>query len=80
MVITLIVDSYSNASNGTTMTARRFADILIQHGHTVRIAASTIEDFPEENSFELGIRKTPILYQVSLTQGFIFAKKNKKVL
>lgn len=79
MVITLIVDSYADATNGTTMTSRRFAETLMKHGHTVRIAASTIdESIPEENRFELGIRKTPVLYQVSKTQGFIFAKRNKK--
>lgn len=80
MIITLIVDSYADATNGTTMTTRRFADILIKHGHTVRIAASTVDNIAKENSFELGIRKTPILYQVARSQGFIFAKKNKKVL
>lgn len=80
MVITLIVDSYSNASNGTSMTTRRFAEVLMQHGHTVRVAASTVDNIDDENAFELGIRKTPILYQVSLSQGFIFAKKNKAVL
>lgn len=80
MIITLIVDSYSQASNGTTMTTRRFAEVLMQHGHTVRICASTVDNVEPENAYELGIRKTPILYQVSLSQGFIFAKKNRKVI
>lgn len=80
MIITLIVDSYSQASNGTTMTTRRFAEVLMQHGHTVRICASTVDNVEKENAYELGIRKTPILYQVSLSQGFIFAKKNRKMI
>lgn len=81
MIITLIVDSYADATNGTTMTTRRFAEILMQHGHTVKIAASTVDDSIEkQNAYELGIRKTPVLYQVSKSQGFIFAKKNKRVI
>lgn len=80
MVITLIVDSYAQASNGTTMTTRRFAEVLMQHGHTVRIAASTVDNINPDCAFELGISKIPILYQVSKSQGFIFAKKNKKVI
>ena len=80
MIITLIVDSYASASNGTTMTTRRFAEVLMKHGHTVRIAASTVDKIDPENSFELGISKIPVLYQVSKSQGFIFAKKNKKVI
>ncbi len=80
MIITLIVDSYAQASNGTTMTTRRFAEVLMKHGHTVKIAASTVDNMDRENAFELGISKIPVLYQVSKSQGFIFAKKNKKVL
>lgn len=80
MVITLIVDSYAQASNGTTMTTRRFAEVLMQHGHTVKIAASTVDNIEPENAYELGISKIPVLYQVAKSQGFIFAKKNKKIL
>ncbi len=80
MVITLIVDSYAQASNGTTMTTRRFAEVLMAHGHTVKIAASTVDNIDPKNAFELGISKIPILYEVSKSQGFIFAKRNKKVL
>lgn len=80
MIITLIVDSYAQASNGTTMTTRRFAEVLMRHGHTVKIAASTVDNIEPKNAYELGVSKIPVLYQVSKTQGFIFAKKNKKVL
>lgn len=78
MIITLIVDSYAQASNGTTMTTRRFAEVLMQHGHTVKIAASTVDNVEPKNAYELGISKIPVLYQVSKTQGFIFAKKIKR--
>ena len=47
MIITLIVDSYADKTNGTTMTTRRFAEVLIKHGHTVRVAASRVDgDIP----------------------------------
>lgn len=78
MVITLIVDSYAQASNGTTMTTRRFAEVLMKHGHTVRIAASSVDNIDKDNAYELGVSKIPVLYQVAKSQGFIFAKKNKK--
>lgn len=80
MVITLIVDSYAQASNGTTMTTRRFAEVLMAHGHTVKIAASTVDNIDPKNAFELGVSRIPILYEVSKSQGFIFAKRNKKIL
>ena len=70
MVITLIVDSYAQASNGTTMTTRRFAEVLMQHGHTVKIAASTVDNIDPDHAFELGISKIPILYQVLYAIGF----------
>ncbi len=80
MVITFIVDSYKDASNGITMTTRRFARVLKEHGHTIQVVAAAVDTDGIVTGYQLGVRKTPVLYQVSKTQGFIFAKCNKKIL
>lgn len=39
MIITLVMDQYGQVNNGTTVTTMRFAEVLRQHGHEVRIVA-----------------------------------------
>lgn len=78
MIITLVVDSYKDASNGITITTRRFAKILSEHGHEVYIMAGSVDDDEYIKGVELGISKIPVLYQVSRSQGFFFAKVNKE--
>lgn len=39
MKILLIIDQFDSANNGTTMSARRFAQTLSAHGNEVRVAA-----------------------------------------
>lgn len=77
MIITLVIDQYGEANNGTTMTARRFAETLRKHGHTVRVLGG--DCFGEEILFSTGINKTPILYQVCNSQGMVIGKVNKKI-
>ncbi len=79
MVITFIIDSYDDASNGIATSTKRFAKKLSEMDHTIQIvAASTKSNDPNFESYNLGISKVPILYQVSKSQGFTFAKCNKK--
>lgn len=78
MIITMIIDQYGDANNGTTMTAMRFANILRNHGHTVRIVTASKIDEP--NVFVTKERNVPILKQVGHSQGMIFAKPNKEIL
>ena len=80
MTITLVVDSYKDASNGITMTTRRFAKVLAEKGHRVQIVASSVESDEYVIGFQLGVSKIPILYQVSKSQGFVFAKLNKELI
>ena len=78
MIITMIVDQFGDENNGTTMTAKRFANILMEHGHTVRVVtASKIND---PNVYVTKERNVPILKQVGHSQGMIFAKPDKKIL
>lgn len=37
MKILLVTDQYYSANNGVTISARRFAKVLCEHGHEVRI-------------------------------------------
>jgi len=40
LIIVFVVDMYDVATNGTTMSARRFARQLRDNGHVVRIVAT----------------------------------------
>ena len=78
MIITMVIDQFGQENNGTTMTARRFAEILKKHGHTVRIVTAT--KISGEGIYVTKERNVPILKQVGRSQGMIFAKPNKKIL
>ena len=80
MVITFIIDSYDEASNGIATSTRRFAKKLAEFGHDIQIVAASAPKEPKIVSYNLGISKVPILYQVSKSQGFTFAKCNKKLI
>ena len=74
----MIVDQFGDENNGTTMTAKRFANILIEHGHTVRVVTASKINAP--NVYVTKERNVPILKQVGHSQGMIFAKPDKKIL
>lgn len=40
MKILMVIDQFYAANNGMTISARRFAEVLRQHGHEVRIAST----------------------------------------
>lgn len=78
MIITLVIDQYGEDNNGTTMTCRRLSEVLRQHGHKVRILAG--ECAGEEELYETGYTKLPIVYQVCRSQGMVLAKAKQKVI
>lgn len=78
MIITMIIDQYGEANNGTTITAMRFADILRKHGHTVRIVTSV--NVKEENVFVVKKVNIPIVTQIVRSQGMEWAKPDKEIL
>ena len=43
MKILLVMDQYENANNGTTISARRFAEGLRKRGHDVKILTTGTE-------------------------------------
>ncbi len=82
MVITLVIDQYvgndGKVSNGTTMTALRFAEKLKEHGHTVKIITCTEND--DENIFVVPKVKIPVFQKLIESQGFCWAKADREIL
>lgn len=80
MLITLVIDSYQDKSNGVAMTTERFANVFIELGHEVQIIAGQVDSKGKLKGVSLGVSKVPVLYQVSKMQGFYFAKCKKKAI
>ncbi|MGL4948856.1 MAG: glycosyltransferase [Anaeroplasmataceae bacterium] len=87
MIITFIVDQYGQANNGTTITAKRFAERLVDLGHTVNvICALKDEDDQKVNQYSCGesfipfVGRLKIVKKLVADQGFMFSKANKKVI
>ncbi|AFI04762.1 glycosyltransferase [Helicobacter cetorum] len=82
MVIVLVVDSFKNISNGTSMTAFRFFEALKKRGHIMRVVAPNIENLgsEEEGYYSVKERYIPISTEFSHRQHILFAKPDKEVL
>lgn len=91
MVIVFVIDSYKNRSNGTSMTAFRFARELIGLSHEVRIVSTNITDdkglmakgfIGSEGEKLYGVNEhyIPIVTEVSRKQHMIFGKPDISVL
>ncbi len=78
MIITFIIDSYDETSNGIATSTKRFAKVLSDMGHQIQIVAASATSDENIKAYNLGVSKVPILYQVSKSQGFTFAKCDKK--
>lgn len=77
LVIVFVVDNFKNKSNGTTITAQRFREMLEKDGHEVRVVTN---DHEGENIYQLKTNFIPIVSYVSKKQGYTFSKPNRKVL
>ncbi len=86
MIIAIVVDSYKDRSNGTSMTAFRFARALIERGHCVRIITTnpTQEESNEQSSGEefyfVKERYIPIVTEISHKQHMIFGSPDSHIL
>ena len=78
MIITLVVDQFGRANNGTTVTAMRLCDTLRAHGHTVRIV--TASDVNEDNVYTVDQYHFPVFEKLIESQGMIFASADEDVL
>ena len=45
MKILIAIDTYQTNNNGTSISAQRYADMLRQHGHEVRILSVDSSDY-----------------------------------
>lgn len=91
MVIVFVVDSYRNRSNGTSMTAFRFARELVKIGHEIRIVAANIAndkgemargDIGEVGEKLYGVKERyiPLVTEVSKKQHMVFGVPKVEVL
>lgn len=78
MKILLVMDQYDEGNNGTTISARRFAEALREEGHEVRVAAS---GKPAEGKYPMpAIRFLPIADSIIKSQGMVLAKANPETM
>ncbi len=82
MVIVLVVDSFKDTSNGTSMTAFRFFEALKKRGHVMRVVAPHVDNLgsEEEGYYNLKERYIPLVTEISHKQHILFAKPDKKIL
>lgn len=77
MRILLVIDQFDHDNNGTTISARRFAEILRQHGNEVRVV-STGEGGPEK--YTVRAYKVPFFDGLIQSQGMTLAKPDTATL
>lgn len=78
MVIVLVLDQYGGLDNGTTVSARRFAQMLRRDGHEVRVVGTGCAG--EEGFYPVRERYLPLITPVSRLQGMRFARPDEEVL
>lgn len=76
MVIVLVVDIYDQLTNGTTMTAYRFAQMLRKRGHQVRVVSI---GEPGEDMYPVREKYWPVATPIAHKQGFAFADVEDEV-
>lgn len=77
MKILLVIDQFDSDNNGTTISAKRFAEILRNHGHEVRILATGGE---APDKYVLPELHIPIFEKLIHSQGFAFAKPVRETI
>ncbi len=71
MKIVLVVDQFDSSNNGTTVTARRYAEELRKRGHEVTILAG---GEPMEHKISVPVHRIPFFQKLIESQGMRFAK------
>ena len=81
MKILFASDVYFSRSNGTTISAQRFVTRLRERGHEVRVLTNHDErPLPEPNMYALKTQKVPGFNHLLATNGFAFAKTDRKII
>lgn len=77
MKIVLVIDQFDDANNGTTISARRFADALVAHGNQVRVIAC---GKPAAYKYAVHqMRFFPLVEHLITSQGMRLAIPNRHV-
>lgn len=76
MKILLVNDQYFDANNGMTISTRRFAKVLEEHGHEVRVVST---GKPTDTPYAMKKKKIPFFHKIIEEQGMSFPKINMKV-
>lgn len=71
MKIVLVIDQFDNSNNGTTITARRYAENLRARGHEIVVVAG---GDPYEGKVCAPEKKIPVFQGLIESQGMMFAK------
>ena len=78
MKILIVIDQFDDANNGTTISAKRFAEGLINLGHEVYVVST---GKPNENKYVVKKMPLPIIVsKIIKSQGMTFALPNKDIL
>ena len=77
MKILLVIDTYDVSSNGTSVSAQRFASVLRQHGNEVKVL--TTGD-PAPDKFVLKEFKIPLFGDLIHSHGFQFSQVDLEII
>ena len=77
MKILVVIDQFDNATNGTTMSARRFVENLRMRGHEVRVLCC---GEPGPSKFVVPEKNIPVITYFSRMQNMLFAKPVESVI
>lgn len=77
MKILLVCDQFDNANNGTTISAKRFAETLSAHGNEIRVIST---GDPREGKYVVQEWRVPIFDKLIKSQGMAFGRPEKNVL
>lgn len=80
MIIVFVIDSFLDVTNGTTITAHRTRNKLIELGHEVRVVTVGYEDLRSDHIWTVPERYIPIVTHYSRKQNHTFAKPVKSTL
>lgn len=88
MKILLVTDQFYFANNGMTISARRLASVLTQHGHQVRVLTAGITKGGERKEgiddmyepFLLPEYHVPVFDKLVTSQGMLFASRDDQVI
>jgi len=80
--ILLVIDQFYEANNGMTISARRFAKVLADHGHEIRIVSTGKSRDPGlyADSYSVPKQYIPFFDKLVAKQGMTFASPDDEVL